>query len=93
MTERWKIFEALCEHPMGLSAPDLIDLLYSSRADGGPDYPGSTVRMHIQHFNHEAKANRLGIRIRSIAESGRRYRVCIIREPSTESPNTNISDR
>lgn len=92
MTERWKIFDALCEHPTGLATPDLVELLYASRADGGPNYPGSTIRMHIKHFNEEARTARLGVRIRSVAESGRRYRVWIIREPSTESTNTNIPD-
>jgi hypothetical protein len=95
MTERWKIFEALCEHPMGLAMPELVEVCYAGRPDGGPIAPESAIRNHIQRFNIEARTKRLGIRISSVCESGRRFRVWILREPkesSTESTNTNIPD-
>lgn len=34
---KWRIFSALCEHPYGLTMPELIECVYGHREDGGPE--------------------------------------------------------
>ena len=41
------VFNALCEHPHGITTQELIDVLYEDREDGGPLYATNCVSMYL----------------------------------------------
>ena len=50
-----KIFNALCEHPYGLTGHELVDIVWGDAEDGGPDSAMNCLNVHIWRFNRDAK--------------------------------------
>ena len=80
-----RMFNALCEHPYGLSGFELMNIIYADDEDGGPDWPTVNVRVH--QFNVEAKLKNSPFRIHTLVNgrpgkgggSGLRYRLWVRR--------------
>lgn len=75
------IFRELCANPHGLSTDELIGRLWADDEEGGPLFAKSCVAASIHRFNDCAVKQRLGLRICNVSESGRRYRIFVVREP------------
>ena len=73
------IFRLLCDHPHGLTKVELLFQVYRGREPNCD----SALSARISQFNRAARLRRLGIRIWSKSESGRRYRIFIIKEKET----------
>jgi hypothetical protein len=81
-----RIFDALCEHPYGLSIRELVDFVYSDDPDGGPSWANNSINVTICRFNAHAKKEKLGVRIwskngRGTIHYGHRHFIFIVREP------------
>lgn len=73
------LFNALCEHPYGLTNKEIADKIYADREDGGPDWSAVAINLHVMRFNRFAKQYGLNLRIRSLTNSGRRYSLFLVR--------------
>ena len=71
------LFNALCEHPYGLTSAELIWKIWKGKCE--PNWPGINVR--VAHINQAAKKHRAGLRIRGRGGPGSKYLIHIVREP------------
>ena len=58
-----RTFNALCEHPYGLTSAEIVDLIYADDPTGGPLTACRSVRANVFRFNLLARRQRLGLRI------------------------------
>lgn len=78
-----RIFNALCEHPYGLTIHQLVDVVYGDDLEGGPDDPWETIRVALHFFNRYAKRTKFGLRIWNNSYHGGhgwRYQIWIVKE-------------
>ncbi len=70
------IFDALCDHPYGLSTQELIPHCYSVRHE--PDYAVTSIHCIIMRMNRRFAENRSCFRIRANGGPGSKYRIFIV---------------
>jgi len=77
-----KMFNALCEHPYGLTWRELTDILWGDDADGGPLTASNNLQVLAVRFNAFARQKRASIRIKSgqAGGAGTRFQIWIVRE-------------
>ena len=74
-----RIFNALCEHPYGMTTSELMQILYGADADGGPDSDHG-IAVHRIHFNTQAEKAGAPFRIHCrIGGPGHRYQIWLRR--------------
>lgn len=74
-----RIFDALCAHPYGLTAKELVDIVYADDPDGGPDWAYESIGLCAWRINHKAKKEGLGVRIRGHGGPGSKYLIYVVR--------------
>ena len=75
---RERMFNALCEHPCGLTVNELIEIVYRGAKE--PAYAVGCVQAASHFINARFKDQKIGLRIRGSGGRGSRYRIYVIRQ-------------
>ena len=72
-----RLFDALAEHPYGLTMRKLIEIVYNGCRE--PEYAASSLQVCAMRFNRRAKAQGLGLQIRGSGGPGSKYQIWIVK--------------
>jgi hypothetical protein len=73
------VFNALCAHPYGLTADELVESVYGKCEDGGPLWAANSICVSCVHFNKRAEREGWSLRIRGTPGPGGRRQIWIVR--------------
>jgi hypothetical protein len=80
-----KIFDALRDHPHGLTIHELVGIVYADRDDGGPEYAMTCMHARMVTMRRVLAATYPWLTIRCPNGTGRRH-VLVIRRPGRWPP-------
>jgi hypothetical protein len=80
-----KIFDALRDHPHGLTIHELVGIVYADRDDGGPEYAMTCLHARMVTMRRVLAETYPWLTIRCPNGTGRRH-VLVVRRPGRRPP-------
>jgi hypothetical protein len=73
------VFNALCVHPYGLTANELVAEVYGHLEDGGPTWAINSICVSCVRFNQRAEKHGWSLRVKGRCGPGGRRQIWIVK--------------